>query len=218
VASKKDLVINDLARFEKASERLVLEEYSSCEVPAGCGGGILRWIDPLDALPLHLRLWATGQVELFFDGAPLRSSRVDVRAGAHVAAIRVSPKKGAPPQLALAMRYSDETSPKGGFGPSRSRSIGRKIEVLSGAGATLRGTSKKPDGDAWKLPGFDDSPWGELSALEPFMSTDKDWHLSTVLETGARVVGPAGANGDLWVRCCFEVTLPSAPGARGGAP
>ena len=32
------LRLNTLNRFRKHSPRLLLEEYSHCEVPAGCGG------------------------------------------------------------------------------------------------------------------------------------------------------------------------------------
>lgn len=212
VGRKRDLVVNELARYQKSSERLVLEEYSSCEVPAGCGGGILRWIDPREALPLHLRCWHTGEVDVFFDGTQVRSARFDVREGAHVVAVCVSPKGSAPPQLALSLLYSDETEPKGGFEPTRSRSIGRKIQVLSGAGATLTGTSKAPQGDEWKLPGFDDRSWTRLRTVEPAVAEDKrDWHLSHVLESGAQVVGLPGARGKMWVRCAFDVKLGGAP-------
>ena len=35
--------LNSVDRFRKKSERLVLEEHGHCEVPAGCGGVVLRW-------------------------------------------------------------------------------------------------------------------------------------------------------------------------------
>lgn len=221
MARKRDLVVNDLARYAKSSERLVLEEYSSCEVPAGCGGGILRWIDPAEALPLHLRLWATGEAELFFDGAPTRSSRLDARPGRHVLALRVTPKDRAPPQLALALSYSDETLSKGAFEPGRSRSIGRKIAILSGAGPRIVATSIEPAGDAWRQPGFDDGAWSTLTREEPPQKSGEreDYHLRHVRETGAHVLGLRGARGPLWVRCSFEIDLDGAQGsAAGGTP
>lgn len=211
MASKRDLAVNDLSRYEKSSQRLVLEEYSSCEVPAGCGGGILRWIDPLEALPLTFYLWTTGESEVWLDGAPSKSSRIDARAGSHVLAIHVVPKDGARPQLALGLRYSDEKDPKGTFEPARSRSIGRKIEILSGAGAALVATSKKPAGDAWTQPAFDDSGWTVLARAEPVTREgQRDWHLDTVRKSGARVVGAPFQRGQLWVRCCFELSLGGA--------
>ena len=37
--------LNGPDRYRKRSPRLVLEEHSHCEVPAGCGGVVLRWIN-----------------------------------------------------------------------------------------------------------------------------------------------------------------------------
>ncbi len=33
-----DLNLNSLSRFSKKSSTMILEVYSHCEVPAGCGG------------------------------------------------------------------------------------------------------------------------------------------------------------------------------------
>jgi hypothetical protein len=38
----KDLRLNSLSRYTKRSPEYVLEEHSHCEVPAGCGGVVLR--------------------------------------------------------------------------------------------------------------------------------------------------------------------------------
>ena len=43
---KPDLRLNELERFRKTSSRLALEAHSHCEVPAGCGGVVLRWTRP----------------------------------------------------------------------------------------------------------------------------------------------------------------------------
>lgn len=207
MGSKRDLVVNELDRYAKRSDRLVLEEYSHCEVPAGCGGAILRWIDPQEALPLQLRLWTTGKAEVFFDGAPTRSARVEVRTGAHVLAVRLSPREGAPPEIALALCYSDKERSTDTSEPSRSASIGRKIAVLSGAGATLLATPKAPASEAWKEVGFDDSGWVSLTPVKTPAAEERDWHLRLVREAGARVVGHGSLKGTLWVRCAFDVAL-----------
>lgn len=208
---KRDLVVNDLARYEKASERLVLEDYSSCEVPAGCGGGILRWIDPREALPLTLRIWTARGAEVFFDGAPVRSSRIDARLGAHVLAIALRHDGDAPAQLALSLCYSDETEPSAALEPTRDRSIGRRLDVLSGAGAAIVGASRDPGGDAWRLPGFDDSGWRALAPVKAAEPSSAGWHLQAILKTGACIVGLQDARSDVWVRCSFDVDLGGAP-------
>lgn len=208
MSKKRDVAVNDLARYEKSSDRLVLESYSHCEVPAGCGGGILRWIDPDESLPLTLHLWSTGKNEVFFDGAPVKSGRVDARRGAHVLAVHVSPEGGAPPQIALALRYSDETAPKDGMGPYRSKPVGRKVDVLSGRAAVMVATSLEPEGDEWKKAAFGAAGWRALAETAPHLPDGKPpWHLKEILKTGAVAVGLPGARGPLWVRCVLDVTL-----------
>ncbi|WP_437318311.1 hypothetical protein [Sorangium sp. So ce385] len=207
MAKKRDLVVNDLARYEKSSERLVLEDYSSCEVPAGCGGGILRWIDPQEALPLTLRLWTAGSAEVFFDGAPVRSSRIQARPGAHVLAVALRSADDPPARLALSLSYTDDPERHAAFEPRRDRSIGRTLDVRSGAGAAIVGTTRDPGGDAWKLPGFDERGW---RALAPAQGS-AGWHFDDLMRRGARAVGLPDAQGDLWVRCSFDVDLGGAP-------
>ncbi|MCA9573543.1 MAG: hypothetical protein KC656_37160, partial [Myxococcales bacterium] len=83
------LRLNTLNRFRKHSPRLLLEEYSHCEVPAGCGGVVLRWIDPQTALPMLARTVAPEgrDPELFVDGRALSSARFDLSPGPHALAI-----------------------------------------------------------------------------------------------------------------------------------
>jgi hypothetical protein len=75
VTDDDDLRINTLHRFAKHSPKLVLHEYSHCEVPAGCGGVVLRWIDPREGLPASFRVEApAARGLLWLDGKLLTSS------------------------------------------------------------------------------------------------------------------------------------------------
>jgi hypothetical protein len=49
-----DVRLNSLDAFTKKSPRFILEEHGGGEVPAGCGGVVLRWINPAAAEP-HIR-------------------------------------------------------------------------------------------------------------------------------------------------------------------
>jgi hypothetical protein len=49
---KPDLRLNELERFHKTSSQPALEAHSYCEVPAGRGGGGLRWTRPFAPLGL----------------------------------------------------------------------------------------------------------------------------------------------------------------------
>src|SRR5512135_2178963 len=79
-----DLRLNSIERFTKQSPRLVLEQHSHCEVPAGCGGVVLRWRDPAAGVPLIMRLYAAGESTSLLDGRPPPSARSIVPFGPHV--------------------------------------------------------------------------------------------------------------------------------------
>jgi hypothetical protein len=84
VAADDDLRLNSLDRFAKTSPRFILEEHSHCEVPAGCGGVVLRWIDPAAGLPVLLDVFHAATATLAIDGAVVTTSRVLLAPGRHV--------------------------------------------------------------------------------------------------------------------------------------
>jgi hypothetical protein len=79
-----DLRLNSLDGFSKASPRFLLEEHSHCEVPAGCGGIVLRWINPAAGLPVLLHFFHPTPATLAIDGAPTTTSHVLLAPGPHV--------------------------------------------------------------------------------------------------------------------------------------
>lgn len=94
-SSDDDLRINTLHRFAKHSPRLTLQEYSHCEVPAGCGGVVLRWVDPRRGVPIRVRAIVLGETETWLDGAPLPGGgHTRIEAGTHVLAVHVTPARG----------------------------------------------------------------------------------------------------------------------------
>lgn len=90
MADEDDLRLNTLHRFAKQSPRLVLQEYSHCEVPAGCGGVVLRWVDPREGVPIRVALVCTMKADVSLDGAPLPTGRAAVAPGRHVLGFRLS--------------------------------------------------------------------------------------------------------------------------------
>lgn len=93
-SSDDDLRINTLHRFAKHSPRLTLQEYSHCEVPAGCGGVVLRWVDPRRGVPIRVRAIVLGETKTWLDGAPLPGGHTRIEAGTHVLAVHVTPARG----------------------------------------------------------------------------------------------------------------------------
>lgn len=62
-----NLKLNTLDRFTKQPGLLALQESSHCEVPAGCGGVVLRWIDPRAGRFVHVDGYAWGRRSFCFD-------------------------------------------------------------------------------------------------------------------------------------------------------
>lgn len=82
-----DLRLNSLEGFSKKSPRFILEEHGGCEVPAGCGGVVLRWVDPDAGLPVLLDFFHRTPATLFIDGVSITTSQVLVAPGRHVLSV-----------------------------------------------------------------------------------------------------------------------------------
>src|SRR3954468_8478318 len=90
----RDLELNSIDRYVKASPRFVLEEHSHCEVPAGCGGVVLRWSNPALAVPVRLEVWTSegaGRRTVRIDGVMPSTSRPQIPPGRRVFMIEAQP-------------------------------------------------------------------------------------------------------------------------------
>ena len=81
--------LNSVERFRKQPGRLVLEEHSHCEVPAGCGGVVLRWRNPNSPLPVTVSLYTPVRAACFIDGNPLQTGKAYLTPGPHALAVAV---------------------------------------------------------------------------------------------------------------------------------
>jgi hypothetical protein len=82
-----DLRLNSLDRFTKKSPRFILEEHSHCEVPAGCGGVVLRWINPAAGLPVLIDFFHPAEARVAIDGTPVTTAHLLLAPGRHVLSI-----------------------------------------------------------------------------------------------------------------------------------
>lgn len=98
MSADEDLRLNTLHRFAKRSPRLTLREYSHCEVPAGCGGVVLRWVEGSGGIAVRIRLPATRSlVDAWLDGVPLETTEAEVVPGElHLLAFHVRAQAGSP--------------------------------------------------------------------------------------------------------------------------
>src|SRR5688572_11809546 len=88
---EEDLRLNTIDRFRKRSLNLVLEEHGHCEVPAGCGGVVLRWTDPRSGIPVRIWVYSAGDAVLRIDGEQPTSSRPILSYGAHQLTLELVP-------------------------------------------------------------------------------------------------------------------------------
>lgn len=101
MSADEDLRLNTLHRFAKRSSRLTLLEYSHCEVPAGCGGVVLRWVDTEGRVAVRVRVRRTGgMIDTWLDGEPLDTSSALIAPGIpHVLAFHVRLRPGTTTEL-----------------------------------------------------------------------------------------------------------------------
>ena len=140
------LQLNSLDRFRKQSSSLLLEQYSHCEVPAGCGGVVMRWVDPRVGTPAQLIVVVPGaRAQAWIDGQSQEDDRIDVAPGEHGLAIELHEISDARWVLvgllrALANEAMSSTS-----------------TVITGTGRGRWQLSDRPRGERW----FEDTVEGE---------------------------------------------------------
>jgi hypothetical protein len=186
-----EIKLNSLTRFSKKSPRLVLEEYSSCEVPAGCGGVVLRWRSPSEAIPMTLRLYCGNcKRELVaLDGVNTGSkSKIPVGFGRHTFALAL---RDVQPEFACVLlsatldsEYVRVLRPTG------------DTDLVSAPDGSWRYSLDIPGDDSWQQVDFDDSAWKSM-VEKPFgpLPTSYGSSISTwtrdMTEQGARGLGVA---------------------------
>ena len=153
---ERELKVNQLAAQSKRESRLLLEEHSHCEIPAGCGGVVLRWRNPETGMPVRLWLLSPGKYEPFLDGVAVNSSRPIIPFGRHVLALRFT---GCTPEQGLFM-FAAHFCPV----PSMDRDapLNPAQTLLSQPDGSWRYCLGDQAGDAWRRPDFDDSRWMPL--------------------------------------------------------
>lgn len=141
------LRLNELQRFRKTSSRLALEAHGSCEVPAGCGGVVLRWRRPEGPIGLSFSLYvAHAPDDICLDGRRLEEQRAEVPPGEHVLSFTTKAPRGVGFVL-----MSVKLHPK--------ISTARRPTASSSAGGHWRASLAAPgaEGDeGWRLVEFDD--------------------------------------------------------------
>ncbi|MCB9762185.1 MAG: hypothetical protein H6739_20465 [Alphaproteobacteria bacterium] len=190
VAAMSDLKLN---RLKKASaEGLILEHFGSCEVPAGCGGVVLRWSRTGQPQRVDFSVYVTGQHTLFVDGEKPEFTRADLAPGPHVLGLILS---GLPQDWAL---YASINLPRREDAHNRLRSE---------PDGSWRCSVDEPADARWMKPGFDDSGWTPMigQGAPPAPDPKHGWAQRWLQEKGARRLTIEGQPQALWVRRAFHV-------------
>ena len=180
-----DLKLNSLSRFSKQSPRLHLEEHGHCEVPAGCGGVVLRWYNPAKGVPVLINVYTPQPpVAVLLNGVSPITMRPLVPPGETVIALEFD---GVISEHALLMIAA--ARPADG---QYSIPDGAPVLLRSDADGTWRfSTSAPPDG--WMMPSFDAAPWRELVERPLAPPERNDYRGSSAYERltkiGARPLG-----------------------------
>lgn len=190
-----DLRLNTLHRFAKRSSRLVLEEHSHCEVPAGCGGVVLRWVNPDAGTPLLLHTFG-GEIEAAIDGVPVNGARAQAAGGARLLAVRLRVDRPTPFLFVATLDAPDENSDN------------QSALFASVDDGSWLATTVAPAGSEWMTEPFDDAGWRPLgrSALGADAPPEEmRWRFDRIVTLGAIPLElPSGAR-EVWIRKRFRV-------------
>ena len=205
----EDQNLNSLSRFSKKSNRFILETQSHCEVPAGCGGVVLRWRNPNQGLPLTFRIYACGPYQFLLDGQPISSARPIVSFGEHVISLTISAIKPDFVVLLFAANYEE----KGAGKDYKARAVAGALHFLSASDGSWKYSCVEPQGGSWQQPGFDDSGWSAMPACEwaPVpgeKATANSYRAEELLRMGASGLGVLGSPLRVWIRRNFSVQPP----------
>ncbi len=189
VGADDDLKINTLHRFAKHSPRLVLQEYSHCEVPAGCGGVVIRWYDPTGGVPAIVRVLLLGSsADVWLDGKELATSYVQLVPGQHVIAMHLRPVEGHANRIVTIGAVYDADG---------------DTEVIQRGGPRWRIASAQPD-ETWIAPGFVDHAWDMPAHATPelldMIPADQRWSIDHAIGRGQPIYEVPG---ECWIRVTF---------------
>jgi hypothetical protein len=211
---ERELKLNSLSRYAKTSPLFILEEHGHCEVPAGCGGVVLRWRNPRAGVPFTMWLETDGAAEMYLDGTAPSSSRPLVPFGTHVLGFEIAAYDSAYTTLMFAGLYKPDedihvqtTAPQGVA----------ETSVLSAADGSWTYSLDEPEDDAWARPGFDDAGWQpmvEQPERRPAEDPERDaepYRVRKLKGFGAVGLGiPGRGGGRVWIRKVFTISDPDA--------
>lgn len=189
-----ELELNTLRRFRKHSDELVLEEHGSCEVPAGCGGVVMRWLNLSREHPVLFRFYTPGKGQVYLNGEPLTSASVLLPYGCHTVALALEELPQG--QGAFLMAAQPNLAVAG---------ADRTPLWASAADGQWLGSSSPPEDDRWRERHFQASGWEPLQEGGVEETSQNRWKLDALRKAGARPLALPPGGPRLWARRQFEL-------------
>lgn len=187
----RELKLNSIDRYVKSSPQFVLEEHGHCEVPAGCGGVVLRWRNPTAAVPVQFQTLIVNaeNYSALVDGARLVTSRPLLSPGEHVLTISVIAEPAATVQLLFSV-HADLP--------------GKQPLLISEPSGSWRWSMEEPP-DEWTRLEYDDAAWSPLTPGELTAEQADDYVARRLRESGVRPLMIPAHGRRLWIRATFLV-------------
>jgi hypothetical protein len=206
--------LNSLSQFRKRSPRLLLEEHCGCEVPAGCGGVVMRWRNPMQARPLRVHLYTAAESFAWIDGEALSVGRLDLCPGRHVLAVEIGEVDRAAGLLMAVLQHDSHEKPPDDVPPGV---IEPPLCVLSSADGSWLFSLQQP-AESWRALDFDDSAWlplvdqpiPEIGWGQPYGYQWQSCHQANSAGLGIpRSHEDVSSRGRVWVRKAFDLPQPT---------
>jgi hypothetical protein len=201
----EDFKLNNLSRFSKSSKRLLLREYSNCEVPAGCGGVVFRWKEPDQIIAFEIKIFISGEFEIFIDGKTPESAISLFKKGEHVLSLVISNFDSKFGMLMFVGKMGETGHSRGLFHEGN-----RKTRVLSLPDSSWNYVLSPPLEDSWSDLNFDDTNWKSMISkdLSPIPEEDSQNYLIDNLSSlGAQSLGiEEVAEKTIWIRKRFSIS------------
>ena len=202
MARKKQ--INSLDRFRKQSPHLLLEQHGHCEVPAGCGGVVMRWRNPRAARPVRVWVYTPAPATCWIDGEPLERGSLDLKPGAHVLAVAMEKVDRWEGVLMAALAHDPEDA-----GTQKAEA---PLKIVSSGDGTWKGTLEAP-AEGWRTADFADAGWSALVEVAiPDVGYDRPggWQWYACRNQGAAglrfdLPRQAPRSGPVWLRKVFDI-------------
>ena len=204
--TEKNLKLNDLNRFSKSSRRLVLREYSNCEVPAGCGGVVFRWKAPDKTVAFEMTALISGEFEIFIDGNIPKSAVLMLEKGEHVLSLVISNFQSSQGFL-LFMGKSGEIGSF--YQESRFHEEDARKRVLSSPDSSWKYILSQPTDESWTDLQFNDSTWKSMISKDIPSLDEQDsrkYRLEHLSDQGAQSLGiEEVTESSIWIRKKFHL-------------